>query len=285
MNYLVIERKELYDLVWSKPITKIAVDYGISDSMVIKICKKLGVLRPGLGHWAKVAAGKKVRQLPLGKLPKDCHEKYHLSPHVRNNKQHASTQYEPPHPLVELELSEELKVTVVDDLENPHALVARNIKSFNNAKATDKLTLKPRAKSYFDIHVTEGTKERALRIMDALMHAFDMRGWAFNLFSDSDVEMAEKEFENAQAILVDTYKKGVAGGTGELFDWTLLPIEHNKPLILAGGLTPDNIRKAIQALQPYAVDVSGGVELKKSIKDHEKVTQFIKEVSRACEDK
>ena len=51
MSYLVIERKELYDLVWSKPITKIAVDYGISDSMVIKICKKLGVLRPGLGQF------------------------------------------------------------------------------------------------------------------------------------------------------------------------------------------------------------------------------------------
>jgi len=102
---------------------------------------------------------------------------------------------------------------------------------------------------------------------------------------DSDVGIAETKYKSAQAILVDTYKKGVAGGTGELFDWSLLPAEHQKPLILAGGLTPDNIRKAIQTVQPYAVDVSGGVELKKSIKDHEKVSQFIKEVSRGCEDK
>jgi len=102
---------------------------------------------------------------------------------------------------------------------------------------------------------------------------------------DSDVKTAETEYKSAQAILVDTYKKGVAGGTGELFDWSLLPIEYKKPLILAGGLTPDNIRKAIQTVQPYAVDVSGGVELKKSIKDHEKISQFIKEVSRGCEDK
>jgi len=99
-----------------------------------------------------------------------------------------------------------------------------------------------------------------------------------------DVQCAEAEFKSAQAILVDTYKKGVAGGTGELFDWSLLPEVHAKPLILAGGLKPENIQKAIRTVQPYAVDVSGGVELKKSIKDHEKISQFIKEVSRGCED-
>ncbi|MFT5716383.1 MAG: phosphoribosylanthranilate isomerase [Oleiphilaceae bacterium] len=102
---------------------------------------------------------------------------------------------------------------------------------------------------------------------------------------DSDVSKAELAYKSAQAILVDAYKKGVVGGTGELFDWSLLPLEHKKPLILAGGLTPDNIRKAIQTVQPYAVDVSGGVEFKKSIKDHEKICQFIKEVSRGFEDK
>ena len=99
---------------------------------------------------------------------------------------------------------------------------------------------------------------------------------------DSDVHHAEVKYKSAQAILVDTYKKGVAGGTGELFDWSLLPADHKKPLVLAGGLTPDNIRNAIRTVQPYAVDVSGGVESEKSIKDHEKVSQFIEEVSREC---
>ncbi|MFT7186217.1 MAG: phosphoribosylanthranilate isomerase [Pseudohongiellaceae bacterium] len=108
---------------------------------------------------------------------------------------------------------------------------------------------------------------------------------AIRVRSDSDVRTAEAEYKSAQAILVDTYKKGVAGGTGALFDWSLLPAEHNKPLILAGGLTPENIRKAIQTVQPYAVDISGGVELEKNIKDHEKISQFIKEVSRECGEK
>jgi len=108
---------------------------------------------------------------------------------------------------------------------------------------------------------------------------------AIKVRSESDVNVAETKFKSTLAILVDTYKKGVAGGTGELFDWSLLPQEHSKPLILAGGLTPQNINKAIRTVQPYAVDVSGGVELEKSIKDHEKISQFIKEVSRGCEDK
>jgi hypothetical protein len=224
MNYFVIERKELYDLIWSKPITKIAVDYGISDSMVIKICKKLGVLRPGLGHWAKVAAGKKVRQLPLGKLPKDCKEKYHLSLYIQIKKHNETEPDKLINPLIKLELSSEFKVDVQDDLDNPHPLVARNITSFNNAKVTDKLTLKPRAKNYFDLHVTDGTKERAMRIMDALMHAFDKRGWSFKLSSEPEVAMTvtvldepirfhiEEKIKHVDHVLTDKEVRAKAAG-------------------------------------------------------------------------
>lgn len=108
---------------------------------------------------------------------------------------------------------------------------------------------------------------------------------AIKIRTDTDLADAELKFKTAQAILVDTYKKGVAGGTGELFDWSLLPALHVKPLILAGGLVPENVESAIRTVKPYAVDVSGGVEFSKGIKDHEKVSQFIKEVSSGCEDK
>jgi phosphoribosylanthranilate isomerase len=98
-----------------------------------------------------------------------------------------------------------------------------------------------------------------------------------------DIDQAAGDFPSAQAILVDTYKKGVPGGTGEIFDWSLVPTEHAKPVILAGGLNPENIFDAIQTVKPYAVDVSGGVELHKGVKDQIKVSRFINEVSRACE--
>jgi len=106
---------------------------------------------------------------------------------------------------------------------------------------------------------------------------------AIRVQTTQDVIEAESGFQSAQAILVDAYKKGVPGGTGERFDWSLLPENRNKPLVLAGGLKAENVYQAIQSVRPYAVDVSGGVELTNGIKDHEKVSRFIEEVSRASE--
>jgi len=87
------------------------------------------------------------------------------------------------------------------------------------------------------------------------------------------------QWSDAQALLVDTYKPGVAGGTGETFNWHLLPNDCAKPIILAGGLTADNVGNAIDMVHPYAVDVSGGVESAKGIKDAQKMAQFIQQVN------
>lgn len=91
---------------------------------------------------------------------------------------------------------------------------------------------------------------------------------------------AEKEFKSAQGILADTYKAGVQGGTGEAFDWSLLPEKRSKALILAGGLNPLNVRKAIASVGPFAVDVSGGIEESKGVKSHSLIENFLREVSR-----
>ncbi len=97
----------------------------------------------------------------------------------------------------------------------------------------------------------------------------------------SDVVASCMRFPGALAILLDSYKPGVPGGTGESFDWSLVPAELSKPIILAGGLNPGNVAQAIRQVRPFAVDVSGGVEAGKGIKDHGKVNEFIKEVFRA----
>ena len=89
-----------------------------------------------------------------------------------------------------------------------------------------------------------------------------------------------QEYPNASGILLDTYSKGVAGGTGQVFDWELIPDDIPLPLVMAGGLTPENVAAAVQKVQPYAVDVSSGVESGPGIKDHEKIEKFIKEVQR-----
>jgi phosphoribosylanthranilate isomerase len=94
----------------------------------------------------------------------------------------------------------------------------------------------------------------------------------------SDVVASSLRFPNSVGILLDSYKPGVPGGTGESFDWSLIPKNHSNPIILAGGLTPENVASAINDVQPFAVDISGGVESAKGIKDSEKIKEFVSEV-------
>ena len=88
-----------------------------------------------------------------------------------------------------------------------------------------------------------------------------------------------QEYTGASGILLDTYSKE-GGGSGQTFDWNLIPNDVPLPLILAGGLNPDNVALAVETVKPYAVDVSSGVESEPAIKDHVKIEQFIKEVQR-----
>ncbi|MDX1367780.1 phosphoribosylanthranilate isomerase [Pseudomonas sp.] len=88
-------------------------------------------------------------------------------------------------------------------------------------------------------------------------------------------------YGSASGVLLDTFVPGVPGGTGEAFDWSLVPQGLSVPIILAGGLTPENVRVAIERVQPYAVDVSGGVEASKGLKDSDKIHAFVRAVRSA----
>lgn len=96
-----------------------------------------------------------------------------------------------------------------------------------------------------------------------------------------DISAQVERYGDAAGILLDTFVPGVPGGTGEAFDWSLVPATLSKPIILAGGLTPDNVSAAIERVRPYAVDVSGGVEAGKGIKDAQKVRAFVRAVRAA----
>ena len=89
-----------------------------------------------------------------------------------------------------------------------------------------------------------------------------------------------EQYSQAQGILLDTYDPTLPGGTGKAFDWSFVPQNLTKPIILAGGLTPDNIQDAVRATLPWAVDVSGGVEESKGKKDHRLIKSFIEGVHR-----
>ncbi|AQT08863.1 phosphoribosylanthranilate isomerase [Pseudomonas protegens] len=106
---------------------------------------------------------------------------------------------------------------------------------------------------------------------------------ALRVKAGDDIAAACLAYPRASGMLLDTYVEGVPGGTGEAFDWSLVPQGLSKPIILAGGLTPDNVAAAIARVRPYAVDVSGGVEQGKGIKDPAKIQAFMQAVRRSNE--
>ncbi len=103
---------------------------------------------------------------------------------------------------------------------------------------------------------------------------------ALRMQTDLDLQASLQAHPAAQAFLLDSYVRDVAGGTGETFDWRRVPHSESQMFILAGGLHPDNVAEAIRIARPYAVDVSGGVEISKGVKDPDKIKKFINEVNR-----
>ena len=110
-------------------------------------------------------------------------------------------------------------------------------------------------------------------------HGFN-RPWIKAIRMKDKIDLIQQRdiYQDATALLLDAYVKGIPGGTGEQFNWDKIPTSLRSEIILAGGLTAKNVRQAVQQVQPWAVDISGGVEKKKGIKDHVKIRQFILEV-------
>ena len=104
---------------------------------------------------------------------------------------------------------------------------------------------------------------KAVRVDDAV----DLRAYA-------------QRYAGAAALILDTPDEKLWGGSGRTFDWDLVPADLAVPVVLAGGLTPENVAGAVRRLRPYAVDVSGGVEASPGIKDAGKIARFIDEVNR-----
>jgi len=87
-----------------------------------------------------------------------------------------------------------------------------------------------------------------------------------------------RRFSRAKALLLDAHSPGTPGGTGLTFDWTAIPADLPMPVILSGGLTPENVGRAVREVRPWAVDVSSGVESSRGVKDPAKIVQFIRSV-------
>ena len=104
---------------------------------------------------------------------------------------------------------------------------------------------------------------------------------ALRVGASIDLVQYAARFHAAKGLLLDAYVDGLVGGTGASFDWRLIPAERPLPLVLSGGLTPQNVTEAIRLVRPWAVDVSSGVESAKGIKDAAKIAAFMQGVRDA----
>lgn len=93
-----------------------------------------------------------------------------------------------------------------------------------------------------------------------------------------DLLAEQARYRGSAGLLLDTFEPGRAGGTGQSFDWSRIPAAIAGSIVLAGGLDPANVAEAIVTVRPYGVDVSGGVEITKGVKDHDRIFAFMQEV-------
>jgi len=173
----IYKREELYDQVWATPMTELAKSHGISDVALAKICKKLGVPRPGRGYWARKSAGAKVKKKPLRVLKKGELEEYRIERWID--------------PLADAEIGEEAtlllqkhddpanEIQVAMELQNPHRLIRKSAGALRRqSKSQDLLRQK---RSCLDITASRGALDRALCVMDALLKGIEARGLVVEL--------------------------------------------------------------------------------------------------------
>jgi len=174
----VVTREELYRLVWSKPITELAKEFGMSDVGLAKVCKKLNVPKPYRGYWQLVEAGRKVTIPPLRPSRKGDPTEAILDPeHYRVNfKPEDSNTLD----RMDAESRPENRIKVAETLDNPHRLVRNTQILLRKGKPDESGRLhywnvadnRPR----LSIRVSKDTMPRALLIMDALIRALEARG-------------------------------------------------------------------------------------------------------------
>jgi hypothetical protein len=181
-----VSREQLYEKVWTEPVRTVAKGFGISDVALAKDCKRLKIPLPGRGYWAKKAAGKSVRRTQLPVLPPNDavtpREKTFSPPAV-------VVAPDIPGPVVEQIAFEADPVNAIvarRDLRSPHPLVkaTRDVLEGRVDAGDWRVGFTPR----LDIDVSKAQLRRALRIMDALIRAFEARGWKVDLSSRDDLK-------------------------------------------------------------------------------------------------
>jgi hypothetical protein len=179
-----ITREELYQRVWEQPLRTLAQEFGISDVALAKTCRKAKIPVPGRGFWAQRAAGKQVRMLSLPTLRDSDLETLRTIEFWPRPKPEA-----PSGPIAEqaaFESQREHRIEVSDALRKPHPLVKATLEALESGTRLHNGYLGNWQVRHLDVEVTQSMLKCALRILDAVVKAFEARSWEVSLGKGDD---------------------------------------------------------------------------------------------------
>lgn len=208
------ERERLYGEVWAEPVKIVAARYGVSDVALAKTCRKLAIPLPGRGYWARLRAGQKVKREPLPPLPQGVPRALRV---VRFTPRPERTPSEVTQSRMAEESTPEAKITVSETLERPHPLVRDTHKRFTMRN--------PPPVPRLDISVDWDSRDRALRIMDALIKALVSRGLTVEV-----AERREKPSTYGRYPTVDRDPSGTRVKIEE--EWVTFGIEEKSRVVI-----------------------------------------------------
>ena len=208
-NVITLSRSKLYELVWSRPVTELASEFGISDVALRKRCVRMRIPTPGRGYWAKKEVGKAPPRPRLPKLPDSTPEHikvafFDVTPRPETPLEDATG------PLAEqrrFEADPEHRIVVPELLTEPHALVASSVYLLRRSKTNAQHLLVPAGKKCLAVEVSLDTVDRAMLLLDTLIKACDARGFPVRLSRPASPE--DRPYQTTITVHEETVVLGI----------------------------------------------------------------------------
>lgn len=177
-----LTREELYEKVWQKPTVKIAEEFGVSDVMIAKFCRKMDIPKPPLGYWRKIETGAKIKPTPLPKATDNTKQFVFVNMITEDDIVKHSPEIQE---LVDKEELPENQLNIAEDFNDAHPLVIKTKQFLDKSKTEDSdPVIIPSGEGYLSLDISQFQVARALLIMDALFKALEKRGYKVNVVKD-----------------------------------------------------------------------------------------------------
>lgn len=177
-----ITREELYEKVWQKPTVKIAEEFGISDVMISKLCRKMDIPKPPPGYWRRIETGAKIKPIPLPKTTDKTEEFVYINMITEDDIVRLSPEIQE---MVDQEELPENQIKISEDFSGAHPLIIKTKKFLDKDKTEEFEPIDiPKSEGYLNLSVSHSQATRALLIMDALFKALEKRGYEIKVTKD-----------------------------------------------------------------------------------------------------